>query len=148
MFLNRLAPGCFHAACDVGGGFREMNPKHTVLVVDDDAVQRALLARILDISGYHVLTAANGREALTILKQKSVEVIVTDVDMPEMSGIELVREVKEHPVLGAPLLGVVILSGLEIHRDEALGLGVSNLIFGVKPIDVESLLEKFSKFFR
>jgi EAL domain-containing protein (putative c-di-GMP-specific phosphodiesterase class I) len=85
------------------------------LLVDDDADVRLLLARQLRQQGYYVDVAASGREAVDYVDQNSYDVIVTDVRMPSMDGIELLRVVRQHdlrvPVVlltGAPVLDTAI----------------------------------------
>lgn len=79
----------------------------TVLVTDDDPDLRILLQTWLSASGYHVLTAASGAEALAIAKQQPVDVLVTDLKMPGLSGLELMAILKE----SSPELPVIFLSG-------------------------------------
>jgi len=68
--------------------------KHTILVVDDEAAQRQLLTESLNRE-YDVVAAANGREAIQLLSARSFDLVITDERMPEMSGIELIRWVRE-----------------------------------------------------
>lgn len=67
----------------------------TILVVDDEPVMRSLLNKILTRDGYMVLVAAGGREALDILGRQRIDIVVSDLKMPEMDGLELLRIVKE-----------------------------------------------------
>jgi DNA-binding NtrC family response regulator len=73
--------------------------KLTLLFVDDEpAVTRAIARAIAARTGFEVLTASSGEEALRILKTQSVDVLVSDIDMPVMNGLELVRTARrEHP---------------------------------------------------
>jgi two-component system phosphate regulon response regulator PhoB len=67
----------------------------TILVVDDEVIIRELIASVLEIEGYHVLTAADGREALQIiLSGTNIDLIITDLRMP-YDGIKLVKTLKE-----------------------------------------------------
>lgn len=66
----------------------------TILVVDDEADLRRLLGRTLELEGYAVLSAADAERALETLQKQLVDVVITDVRMPGMSGVDLVREVK------------------------------------------------------
>ncbi len=67
---------------------------HTLLVVDDDASNLSTLARILSREGYEVVQAASGREAMAELRSRPVDLVLTDLKMPGMSGIELLRAVR------------------------------------------------------
>ncbi|HEY4643208.1 MAG TPA: response regulator, partial [Bacteroidota bacterium] len=64
-----------------------------ILVVDDEKIIRESLSFILEKEGYEVSEAPNGAEALKQLKQKRVDIVLTDLEMPEMKGIELLEKV-------------------------------------------------------
>ena len=64
----------------------------TILVIDDQAPIRALLRVALEDAGYEVLEASNGRLGLELYREKSADLIITDVVMPEMNGLELMLE--------------------------------------------------------
>jgi CheY-like chemotaxis protein len=88
-------------------GIKKKVKKRTVLFVDDDALVLQSLERGLLDESYNKLYARSGREALEIIKQQDVHVIVADMFMPEMTGLELIRHVrKECPgVIGIVLTG-------------------------------------------
>lgn len=79
----------------------------TVLVVDDEPAVRTLMVSTLRRLGYHVLSAQDGVDALAVLRTTPVDVLVTDVIMPHMSGVELVHAVRQT----YPDIGVVMVSG-------------------------------------
>ncbi len=70
----------------------------SVLVVDDEEVVRNFMTRVLAEAGYRVLSAANGREALTVLGHAGIDLVVTDIMMPEMGGIELGIRISQFPL--------------------------------------------------
>ena len=75
----------------------------TVLVVDDEKPLRDFVRRNLEVRGYRVLTASNGAAALDILRRETVDVLITDQRMPEMSGIELVATTeRRYSPVGSP----------------------------------------------
>lgn len=78
-----------------------------ILVVDDDAEVREMLSRHFRFSGYEVHLAENGVEALQILPRHRIQVVVSDVQMPEMDGVELLRQVREH----FPMVRVIMMTG-------------------------------------
>jgi DNA-binding response OmpR family regulator len=85
-------------------------PSARLLVVDDDAADRALLGRRLEREGYLVRLAAGGMEALALLESNPIDVILLDVLMPGLSGIEVLRRLKQHPRLaGIPVLMISAL---------------------------------------
>ena len=68
--------------------------KPFILIVDDEETQRIMLKKILVREGYDVETASNGRDALEKFKETSADVVVTDIKMPDMNGLELFHEIK------------------------------------------------------
>jgi DNA-binding NtrC family response regulator len=72
-----------------------MNQPHGILVVDDEAFVAEALRRTLRREGYRLLIASSGAEALEVLEQESIDVLISDIDMPEMSGLELLAIVRK-----------------------------------------------------
>ncbi len=98
----------------------------SVLVVDDEAGVRSVLEQILQLKGYTVHGVASGREALEYLKARPVDLVLSDVVMPEISGLELLQVIKKQ----YPHIGVVIITG---HGDvytvkQALSLGADEYL--------------------
>jgi CheY-like chemotaxis protein len=67
----------------------------TILVVDDDTVVRDVVIQMLSTHGFGVLTAGSGYEALRILTQRTVDLLLTDIVMPGMDGVELAKEARQ-----------------------------------------------------
>jgi YesN/AraC family two-component response regulator len=65
-----------------------------LLIVDDEQSYRQLLTLVFEGDGHYIRTAVNGREALSMLETESADVIISDVKMPDMNGIELLRGVR------------------------------------------------------
>jgi CheY-like chemotaxis protein len=105
----------------------------TILLVDDDADLREVMVAILSESGHTVLTAADGYEALRLLVDRSVDLLITDVKMPGITGFELARQAK----LMRPHLHVIYLSGAgsPVDRGPSYGLVIQ------KPVRVGELLD-------
>jgi CheY-like chemotaxis protein len=78
-----------------------------VLLVDDDPTVRSVLREYLETHGHAVETAENGREALTKLEQTGYDAVVTDYNMPEVNGLEVLRHVRQHQ----PSVPVVMMTG-------------------------------------
>ena len=107
----------------------------TVLVVDDEPNLRRVLGAVLTRDGYNVLIASGGREAVRTAKEQSVDLLVTDFLMPDMSGLEVLGAVrKEHPEVRA-----LLISGHGTVRSavDAMRLGAFDFI--TKPFDVEQV---------
>ena len=105
----------------------------TILVVDDESGIRELVRKILRREGYRVLEAASGEEALKAARGQPIDLLVTDMTMPGISGSELARRMQE----SAPRLRVLYISGYT--PDEAVQRG-SNFL--PKPFNIETLLRK------
>jgi two-component system, chemotaxis family, sensor histidine kinase and response regulator WspE len=91
-----------------------------ILVVDDSATVREQVRRILVKAGYRVSTAQNGREAWNLLRTRSYDLLLSDVDMPQMNGIELVTKVRGDAVLER--MHIVLLSYKDRPEDRQRGL--------------------------
>lgn len=106
-----------------------------ILIVDDEQSYRQLLSLVFDGDGHTMRTATNGREALKALEKEPADLIISDVKMPDMDGIEMLRAVRET----LPDLGVILMTAfasVETAR-EAFKLGADDFI--QKPFDVEEL---------
>jgi DNA-binding response OmpR family regulator len=109
-----------------------------ILVVDDNYESLSHLQLILEKAGYHVYTALDGDMALQVLHRESIELILTDVVMPNMNGYQLHEAVRDNP--GWDLIPFILISGLIHPRDLRFGkeMGVDDYL--VKPITAETLL--------
>ena len=77
-----------------------MNKTNNILVVDDDPIMIRLLSLMLEREGYAVHGATSGADALTLLIDQPIDIMLTDYSMPQMNGVELIRETrKTHPNL-------------------------------------------------
>jgi len=106
-------------------------PTASILLVEDDSVFADRLKRNLELAQYKVAVATNGREALQRLPSSNIDLIVTDVRMPEMGGIELIRKIKEDGLDGVdPDIPVVVLTSVGSVETavEAMKLGASDYI--------------------
>lgn len=112
----------------------EMN----VLLVDDEKHFREILVKRLAQRGITALQASDGEEALHLLEDKPVDVIVMDVKMPKMNGIETLRHVKER----YPTTEVIMLTGHASTRDGVEGIKAGAFDYLTKPIEFEQLLRK------
>ncbi len=112
-----------------------MEIKQTILVVDDDPGARQSLEVILE-DDYRVLCVGNGPEALKILQEETVDLILLDVNMPDMDGLEVLRKIKEQD----EELDVIMVSALDLARKavDAIRLGAYDYI--TKPYEPEDIL--------
>ena len=84
-----------------------MKPKRTILCVDDNEQSLSIRKVMLETRGYRVLTSPNGREALEIFRQGGIDLLLTDLVMPEVDGNELIRRAKEL----SPFTPAILFSG-------------------------------------
>jgi two-component system, chemotaxis family, chemotaxis protein CheY len=112
----------------------------TVLVVDDSAMMRKVVLRTLKMAGVefdNVLEAGDGQEALTLLRESSVNLIMCDINMPVMSGLELLQKIKEEKLAtGVPIV-MVTTEGSEPQVRQAILAGARGYIR--KPFTVEHI---------
>lgn len=111
----------------------------TILIVDDYSPSHRLLGFILEQDGHSVVTALNGLEALDRLAEMPVDLIVTDLSMPSMDGVELVEHVRLHERY--QVLPVIMVTASCKERDllRASSIGVN--AFLTKPVDSEELVQ-------
>ncbi|MEA5618937.1 response regulator transcription factor [Cronbergia sp. UHCC 0137] len=109
----------------------------TILVVDDDLGTRLSISDYLELSGYSVITANDGQEALTVVNEYHPDLIVTDIVMPRMNGYELVRQVRQQP--GFRLLPVILLTGRIQTQERILGYQSGCDLYLPKPFELEEL---------
>jgi len=112
-----------------------------ILIVEDDATLREALVDTLELSRYRVLTANDGVEALELLNTQPVALVVTDVQMPNMTGLQLLHEIKSR----WPHLPVLLMTayGVIAQAVEAMREGASDYL--VKPFEVGDLLARVAR---
>ncbi len=126
-----------------GGGFLEgkgnmENGSIQVLLVDDEEGFRQAIARRLDRRGLAVRQAEGGEGALAILAESAVDVVVSDVRMPGMDGLELLDRIKQ----GYPEIEVILLTGHACADDGVAGIKSGAFDYLCKPIEIDHLTEK------
>ena len=115
-----------------------------ILVVDDEENARIALSKILTREGYEVASASNGYEALNYLRGKEVELIITDINMPEMNGMSFLRELnRSHPA--SNVIMITAYGEVESYI-EAMNLGAFEYIN--KPLKVDDLKKIITKIFK
>lgn len=88
----------------------------TILVVDDEEYMLQSLSKLLTLLGFETKTALNGETALELFKSNNVDLVITDINMPGMSGIDLLKEIKFHK----PELPVIVITGYSVEKAQAL----------------------------
>jgi two-component system response regulator PilR (NtrC family) len=112
--------------------------KPRILVVDDERSMRELLAIVLRREGYDVMLAENGRDAVSALEKGPVDVLISDIKMPDMSGVEVLRAAKQ---IDQDILGIMITAFASTDTAvEAMRLGACDYLS--KPFDIDLLKMK------
>ncbi len=121
---------------------QRMPCKETILVVDDEAGPRESLRMILKPL-YEVHTASNGQEALRLIQDKDIDVVTLDLNMPGLSGIEVLKEIRKLK----PDTEVIVITGYGTlnNAHEAIRLGAGDFIS--KPFDVAEIISIVAKSF-
>ncbi|MBW1772448.1 MAG: response regulator [Deltaproteobacteria bacterium] len=118
-----------------------LNEDIRLLLVDDEDAFRRIIAKRLRKRGISPEEATNGEECLSILKKKPVDVVVLDVKMPGMNGMQVLRRVKER----YPKTEVILLTGHASTRDGVEGIKLGAFDYLSKPIELEHLLSKIGQ---
>jgi len=119
----------------------------TLMIVDDSATMRKIIMRTLQTAGLDISQteeAGNGNEALEKLNAGAVDIMLCDVNMPEMSGPELVQKVRELPACANTKIIMVSTESSEELINDVLGKGANGFIS--KPFTPEKFQEKLSPF--
>lgn len=116
------------------------NPGRKVLVVDDDLAILELMSRIINKSGYDVESASDAEEALKLIIENEFQLVISDISLPGMSGIELFKKVRNK--YGSPKF--IFMSGYAVDdMDEPILEGAAG--FFPKPFQIGSVMDKISK---
>ncbi len=142
-WLERQHPRPFAPAPAADAPLAALQPggRRRIMVVDDEASIRDLLARTLALAEYEVDQAPDGRAALDRLKLGAYDLLITDLKMPVMDGLTLIREVRRFH----PQIPIVIITGYstEASAIEAVNLGVTGYL--TKPFRVPKVLSVAAK---
>lgn len=117
-----------------------------VLIVDDSSPMRAVMRKAVVISGFDIgecYEASNGREALEVLENQWVDLVITDYNMPEMNGMELIASMKKEELLSAVPVVVVSTEGSRQMIDAFLEKGAVGYI--QKPFTPEEIRKELNK---
>jgi len=117
-------------------------PKH-ILMVEDDTLLRRSLAFNLEQAGYSVTTATNAEDALALVHQNPPDLILLDIGLPGMDGLDALRQFREH--IGVP---VIFLTARRRELDQALGLEMGADDYVTKPFDLDVLLARIKAVLR
>ncbi len=112
--------------------------KMRLLLVDDEERFLATTRILLEKRGVETLTATNGSDALALLDERPIDVVILDVKMPGMDGVEVLRRIKQRH----PLVEVIMLTGHGSVESAVEGLKLGAFDYVMKPMDIPDLLAK------
>ena len=118
-------------------------PAQSILAVDDSASMRQMVRFTLEGAGYQVLQAADGNEALEVARTRAVDLVLTDVNMPGMDGITLVRELRTLPAYKFVLMLVLTTESGAETKQRGKQAGATGWI--VKPFNPDQLLATIAR---
>lgn len=117
-----------------------------VLIVDDSNAMRAVIKKIVTISGFQMdqcLEAANGREAMEVLSENWVDVIISDINMPEVNGLELLDQLNKNDTLKEIPVIMITTEGSSERMQEAFNRGAKGFIKKpFLPEDIKKILHQ------
>jgi two-component system, cell cycle response regulator DivK len=111
-----------------------------ILLVEDNEMNRDMLSRRLERKGYHIVTAENGEQGLSLARQEAPDLILMDITLPEMDGWEVARLLKaDQNTRGIP---IIALTARVLMSDQAKAFEVGCDDYDTKPVDFGRLTEK------
>jgi len=118
----------------------------SVLIVDDDHLDRVLIQRTVEKMGHRAVIAEDGKKGLELVRQEKPDLILSDCHMPEMDGVQMCREIKENPETKD--IPFVFLTGVETPTTvvECFDMGVENYV--CKPINPKLLASQIETIFK
>jgi CheY-like chemotaxis protein len=108
-----------------------------ILVVDDSDDTREMMAKLLEMESYSVVTAGDGQIGLEVAEAELPDLIITDIHMPNLNGIEMIRILREHPMLQSIPIMAITAYGSAV-ASEALQMGADYATS--KPVEFETLI--------
>jgi two-component system, chemotaxis family, chemotaxis protein CheY len=116
-----------------------------ILVTEDSPTMRSLLVSTIEsCGGYDVIEAGSGFDALRLLPREKVDLIITDINMPDINGLELISYLRNNPNYKDIPLFIISTEGREKDREKGLSLGANEYL--VKPFDPARLQELINKY--
>jgi two-component system, cell cycle response regulator DivK len=125
---------------------RTMPEKTTILYVEDDSNNRTLVRRVLEAEGYQLVDAANASQAIEILKEHKIDLILMDINMPEMDGYALTAQIKSVSEYAKIPIVAMTANVMRGDRERSLEAGCDGYI--QKPIDIDLLTQQVERFLR
>lgn len=123
-----------------------MTDPKTILYIEDNPDNRLLIRRILNAHGFRLLEAEHASKALEVLQTETPDLILMDINMPEMDGYTLTAKIRKIPRLTAIPVIALTANVMKGDRERTLEAGCDGYI--QKPVDVDSFPEQIAKYFK
>jgi signal transduction histidine kinase/CheY-like chemotaxis protein len=128
------------AAAVAGAPARQLS----ILVAEDNAVSRKLIVKVLESAGHRVVAVSNGKEAVNAFATEIFDLILMDMEMPDMDGLEATRTIRLHEPKGSHIaIYAVTAHSTQTDREQCLGVGMDG--FMAKPIEIEEVLKAVTR---
>jgi len=125
----------------LGKSFAESFPLN-ILIAEDNIVNQKLIERILHKLGYHTETASDGIQVLSSIAKKEYNVILMDIRMPEMDGLEATREIRQMAIK-QPYIIAMTANAMSNDREECLDNGMNDYL--AKPLSTDEIINSLKK---
>ena len=118
----------------------------TILYIEDNIDNRTLVRRVLQIEGYRVMEAESGFKAFEILRSEIPDLVLMDINLPDMDGYEITTRLKQMPSLARVPVIAMTANVMKGDREKTLAAGCDGYIS--KPIDIDTLPSQIARFLR
>ncbi|GAB4532550.1 MAG: response regulator [Anaerolineae bacterium] len=118
----------------------------TILYVEDNFDNRMLVRRVLEAEGYRVIEAENGNQGIEKLQSEIPDLVLMDINLPEVDGYEVTKRLKQLPAMAKVPVIAMTANVMKGDREKTLAAGCDGYI--PKPIDIDSLPDQIAKFLR
>jgi DNA-binding response OmpR family regulator len=115
----------------------------TVLIIEDEVDAADMFAEMMRVSGYRVLKTSSSTPALTMMSTEKPDVVILDIMMPEISGLDILRQMRKNPELAS--IPVVVVSAKGMPADIKLGMEAGAFIYLTKPVGFVELKEAIER---
>lgn len=116
----------------------------TILIADDSASIRKIISLALKVEGYNIITAVDGMDALEKLSTNKVDMLITDVNMPNIDGIKLVESIRQDKMFAS--LPIIILSSLSDDGNIEAGIKAGANSYLIKPFNQKRIVYEVVKY--
>jgi len=116
--------------------------KPRILVIDDEPELSRLLLTVLKRNGFDACAAANGTDGLRLAEEQNYDLVLSDIELPDIDGFEICRRIKQNPKLRP--VPIILMSGRLAEGNEALALKLGAVDYVSKPFRLENILSKVS----